>query len=91
MLFRSEIDAIKAVFSTERGTFAHSSYVNAIGLISFKYCPIKHVRLGSIRPPTCIDSSFGDLSSATLCVPADAVEEYKQADGWKKFGTITNL
>lgn len=87
----SEIDAIKAVFSTERGTFAHSSYVNAIGLISFKYCPIKHVRLGSIRPPTCIDSSFGDLSSATLCVSADAVEEYKQADGWKKFGTITNL
>ena len=84
----TEIDATNASFSAAHGTFAY--YKEAYSTTLY-YCPIQQVRLGSVRPPACVGSAFGDLSSATLCVPADAVEEYKQADGWKKFGTITNL
>lgn len=84
----TEIDATNASFSAEHEAFAYSCDYD---LSDPRYCPIQHVRLGSVRPPTCIESAFGDLSSATLYVPADAVEEYKQADGWKQFGTITNL
>jgi hypothetical protein len=66
--------------------------VTTIGDAAFVYCDnLTSVTSLNSVPPTLGAYVFGYIPNAktTLSVPANAVDAYKAADGWKAFGTIT--
>ena len=53
---------------------------------------IATVKSLSTVPPTCAsDYTFDYCSNATLIVPAESIEAYKAATGWKVFTTVEAL
>ncbi len=46
----------------------------------------------AVVPPDCLsEHNFYEISNAVLYVPAESVEAYRAADGWKNFGTIEEI
>ena len=62
--------------------------VTSIGDMAFASCGLKEVTSLSAEPQRLSAGTFTgvDLSGATLYVPAEAKDKYKQANVWKDFG-----
>ena len=68
--------------------------VTSIGLHAFSDCSsLTSVTCEAISVPTTGGSAFSDvpLGSATLYVPASALDAYKTAEQWSEFGTIAAI
>ena len=54
---------------------------------TFYNTPLEHVICHAVTPPAIMDSDFDaeTYATATLHVPAGAVDAYKAAEGWKNF------
>ena len=57
------------------------------GKIGFGFNP-NIIKMGALIPPTL---GSNDASTAVLYVPAESIEAYKTADGWKDFKDIRAL
>lgn len=55
--------------------------------VFYKFYP-KIIKIGSVTPPT-LESNYS--STAILYVPAESIDAYKAADGWKEFKDIRAL
>ena len=65
--------------------------VTAIETLAFHYCKaLNSVTCKAVEPPVLGSSVFSvvPLTDATLYVPAESVDAYKNADQWKDFGQI---
>ena len=65
--------------------------VTTIETLAFHYCKaLNSVTCKAVEPPVLGSSVFSvvPLTDATLYVPAESVEAYKNADQWKDFGQI---
>ena len=65
--------------------------VTTIETLAFHYCKaLNSVTCKAVEPPVLGSSVFSvvPLTDATLYVPAESVEAYKNADQWKEFGQI---
>lgn len=67
--------------------------VTSIQLMAFYGCTgIKKITSLNTVPPTCAgDGMFEDFLTATLYVPATAVDDYKVATSWKEFTNIEGI
>ncbi len=66
------------------------SSVTNIGQEAFAYCNgLKCIESLAETPPTCGDYVFNNVNeSCKLSVPANSIEAYKAAEGWKDFYSI---
>ena len=72
---------------TSLETVRIGSKVTDINFRAFCSCPaLKSFTCYTIEPPTLNEEAFSSYTSAVY-VPASAVDAYKAADVWKKFGT----
>ena len=65
--------------------------VTTIETLAFHYCKaLNSVTCKAVEPPALGSSVFSvvPLTNATLYVPAESVEAYKNADQWKDFGQV---
>ena len=64
--------------------------VTSIGDQAFTGCTgLTSITCEAVTPPTCGSICFDEIEeSIPLYVPANSVEEYKEADGWKDFTNI---
>lgn len=66
--------------------------IQSIDHMAFQACPeLERIVCRSTTPPALVESALDSDQYAvmTLYVPAEAVEAYRQADGWKNFAKIT--
>jgi hypothetical protein len=61
--------------------------VTSIGEMAFSYCSsLTSITCEAVNPPVCGDDVFYDVyKSIPLYVPANSMEAYKEAKGWKDF------
>ncbi len=90
----------ESVTTIEQGAFYNCSKLNEvtirsniqnIGMQIFAYCSsLTKITIYNPIPPNLSGITFSDTdcSICTLYVPAESVEKYKAAEGWKEFGTI---
>lgn len=67
------------------------SSVTRIPSNAFADCKkIKEITCAAIEPPLCSSSAFTDETKwdATLCVPIESLEKYKEANVWKDFFNV---
>ena len=67
------------------------SSVTNIGQEAFSFCfELKSIESLAETPPTCGGKAFDivDMNNCVLTVPANSVEAYKAAEGWKEFYSI---
>ena len=69
------------------------SSVTKIGQEAFAYCMgLESIESLAETPPTCGDNAFDNANrSCKLSVPANSIEAYKAAEGWKDFANIEAL
>lgn len=70
------------------------SSVTNIGQEAFSFCyELKSIESLAETPPTCGGKAFDivDMNNCVLSVPANSVEAYKAASGWKDFTNIKAL
>ena len=66
--------------------------VNNIHHNAFTKCKsLQLCKIGTVIPPTILNGTFNLLPTSTLQVPAESVDAYKKAYGWKDFPHITSL
>lgn len=65
--------------------------VTSIGNSAFEFCPALHVYCEAETVPTTSSIAFDSMHSATLHVPASALEAYKTTAPWSEFGAIVAL
>ena len=67
------------------------SNIQNIGMLIFAYCSsLTKITIYNPIPPNLSGITFSDTdcTKCTLYVPAESVEKYKAAEGWKEFGEI---
>ena len=67
-----------------------SNSVMSIGQSAFEYCSgLTSIISKANTPPVCANYCFNEINkSIPVYVPANSVETYKKADGWKEFVNI---
>ena len=64
--------------------------ITTIGYLAFSYCDrLKNVTCLATTPPSISSSTFDSYDN--LYVPMDAIDTYKNADGWKLFKHIIGI
>lgn len=69
------------------------THVEYIGSGAFDNTKLSLFKIGTMIPPACEDSAFRNSGafSSILKVPVGCVEAYKEAEGWSRFSSITEL